>query len=1054
MDTLDSYTSVATKYSLRPGSDPEQFDQVMRRLEAQKESLKDELFKVRKLKAGAENLRNAMEKKKAKDVNKQIADYERDLHEIHDQIQETSNEMLVLQHIRGVTSAAANEADGGGGGASDDGGFGGSGGVDPRITDLQKQLAIEMKVKSGAERLIENLCGKGAAVSGASAALLERARQELAESRDKIAFLKNSLLRLQQEDTAAASAAAAAAAAAAASSSDGTGVGVILAPTELSAEQQRIEELKHKLKVEWRLCDGAMKAARALQTVRAPDKARAASVQQNLAEAQCKVALFEYSLGRLLAEMDDNLDWVRRDRQLLLAKEYAALETLVKAPAPVSGKLEIKVLGCKELIEDPAVLRPRPSDGGLGASGNGNFGGSASPLPVAASGDYQSLRKGSKGIMPTRSYSMRLHEDELTKEVKCILRIDNNKFEWSSEWRPMSHECWNNRISIPLETARELEIQIHWRDSRGLAAVRFLKLEDYLDCEKHAVPFYLEPDGFFFAELIFSNPQIFRKKQPLQRQRQRLLSRRKGKRMAAEMPKNVNWMTWWPFQKRLGDRNDITIASKSRTNLHELVPTPPPRTASRQPADGRQYQQSPAAATAAASPEAHLPSGKKQPQQQQARKVSPPPPVPPPLDMPLPTSLQQQQQQRHVTPPPKPPPIPAARTTNFPATPESSSEPPPDSTLLSGSRGGGAPDTTPIAPARSQQPTPPTATPHSTVAGAAPIMSVSDFRFIAVLGRGHFGKVLLGQYKRGTEYYAIKTLKKAEIIAREEVESLLSEKRIFETINSVRHPFLVNLFACFQTKDNVAFVMEYAQGGDLMLHIHQSVFDEPRSVFYAGCVVLGMQFLHENRIVYRDLKLDNLLLDTQGYCKMADFGLCKENMGYGDRTSTFCGTPEFLAPEVLTEPSYTRAVDWWGLGVLIFEMLLGESPFPGDDEEEVFDSIVNAEIHYPRHLSTEAVTIMRRLLRRNPERRLGASEADALDVRKQAFFRSLNWDDLLARRLPPPFVPTVKHMEDVSNFDSEFTDERPILTPAKDRPPLTDKDQECFADFDYSASWC
>lgn len=333
-------------------------------------------------------------------------------------------------------------------------------------------------------------------------------------------------------------------------------------------------------------------------------------------------------------------------------------------------------------------------------------------------------------------------------------------------------------------------------------------------------------------------------------------------------------------------------------------------------------------------------------------------------------------------------------------------------------------------------------------------MGLESFHFVAVLGRGHFGKVILARYRNTGEYFAIKALKKGDIIARDEVESLLAEKRIFEVANSMRHPFLVNLFSCFQTKSHVCFVMEYAAGGDLMMHIHADVFTEPRTVFYTACVVLGLQYLHENKIIYRDLKLDNLLLDTEGYVKIADFGLCKEGMGYGDRTGTFCGTPEFLAPEVLTETSYTRAVDWWGLGVLIFEMLVGESPFPGDDEEEVFDSIVNDEVRYPRFLSLEAIAIMRRLLRKSPDRRLGATERDAEDVKKQAFFRNVNWEDLLKRKIPPPFVPTIGGLEDVSNFDEEFTSEKPKLTPPKEARELTSDEQLLFQDFTYLADWC
>ncbi|PKU36269.1 serine threonine-protein kinase n3 [Limosa lapponica baueri] len=331
-------------------------------------------------------------------------------------------------------------------------------------------------------------------------------------------------------------------------------------------------------------------------------------------------------------------------------------------------------------------------------------------------------------------------------------------------------------------------------------------------------------------------------------------------------------------------------------------------------------------------------------------------------------------------------------------------------------------------------------------------VQLEDFHCIAMLGRGHFGKVLLAQYKATGKLYAIKALKKKDIIRRDEIDSLNCEKRIFEVVNSSDHPFLVNMFACFQTPHHACFVMEYTPGGDLMMRIHEDVFPEHTARFYTACVVLGLQFLHEKKIVYRDLKLDNLLLDAEGFVKIADFGLCKEGIGFGDRTNTFCGTPEFLAPEVLTDISYTRAVDWWGLGVLIYEMLVGESPFPGDDEEEVFDSIVNDEVRYPRFLSSEALSIIRKLLRKCPERRLGAGEKDAEEIKIQAFFKEIDWDALFARTLKPPFVPTLRDPTDISNFDEEFTSQKPILTPPEEVALLTRKEQAVFKDFDFVSS--
>jgi serine/threonine protein kinase len=204
-------------------------------------------------------------------------------------------------------------------------------------------------------------------------------------------------------------------------------------------------------------------------------------------------------------------------------------------------------------------------------------------------------------------------------------------------------------------------------------------------------------------------------------------------------------------------------------------------------------------------------------------------------------------------------------------------------------------------------------------------VSLDDFHFIAVLGKGNFGKVMLAEDKLTKRLYAIKVLKKEFILQNDEIESTRSEKRVFVTINQNRNPFLVTLHSCFQTDSRIYFVMEYISGGDLMLHIQREQFTEWRAKFYACEVLLALECFHQNGIVYRDLKLDNILLTLDGHIKIADYGLCKENMGLGMTTNTFCGTPEFMAPEILMEQEYTRAVDWWAFGVLIYEMLLGQA---------------------------------------------------------------------------------------------------------------------------------
>lgn len=352
---------------------------------------------------------------------------------------------------------------------------------------------------------------------------------------------------------------------------------------------------------------------------------------------------------------------------------------------------------------------------------------------------------------------------------------------------------------------------------------------------------------------------------------------------------------------------------------------------------------------------------------------------------------------------------------------------------------------------------PPPQSPLQTAVGHPPLLppaaprptkiGLDHFNFLAVLGKGNFGKVMLAETKTSKQLYAIKVLKKEFIIENDEVESTRSEKRVFLIANKERHPFLLNLHACFQTETRIYFVMEYISGGDLMLHIQRGQFGSKRAQFYAAEVCLALKYFHENGVIYRDLKLDNILLTLDGHIKIADYGLCKEDMHYGSTTSTFCGTPEFMAPEILMDKRYGRAVDWWAFGVLIYQMLLQQSPFRGEDEEEIYDAILSDEPLYPIHMPRDSVSILQKLLTREPELRLGSGPNDAQDVMAHAFFRNINWDDIYYKRIEPPYKPTITNATDTSNFDQEFTSVTPVLTPV--HSVLTQQMQEEFRGFSY-----
>ncbi|KAI9202644.1 uncharacterized protein BJ171DRAFT_512805 [Polychytrium aggregatum] len=346
----------------------------------------------------------------------------------------------------------------------------------------------------------------------------------------------------------------------------------------------------------------------------------------------------------------------------------------------------------------------------------------------------------------------------------------------------------------------------------------------------------------------------------------------------------------------------------------------------------------------------------------------------------------------------------------------------------------------------------PRARPHSKHATrkTKPI-GLDDFNFLAVLGKGNFGKVMLAEEKATQSLFAIKVLKKEFIIENDEVESTRSEKRVFLTANMERHPFLVNLHSCFQTESRIYFVMEYISGGDLMWHIQHQPFSEARAKFYACEVLLALEYFHRHNIVYRDLKLDNILLSLDGHVKITDYGLCKEHMPYGATTNTFCGTPEFMAPEILQEKPYGRAVDWWALGVLIYEMILGQSPFRGDDEDEIFEAILEDEIMYPANMNRDAVSLLQKLLMKDPSKRLGCGRTDSEEIKKHPYFKGVDFDAMLQLKLPPPFYPSIGSPTDVSNFDEEFTKEMPVLTPCTS--VLSATDQEEFRGFTYISEW-
>ncbi|XP_078697069.1 protein kinase C iota type-like isoform X5 [Branchiostoma floridae x Branchiostoma belcheri] len=356
---------------------------------------------------------------------------------------------------------------------------------------------------------------------------------------------------------------------------------------------------------------------------------------------------------------------------------------------------------------------------------------------------------------------------------------------------------------------------------------------------------------------------------------------------------------------------------------------------------------------------------------------------------------------------------------------------------------------------------------EATSGGSDQHIGLDEFDLLRVIGRGSYAKVLMVKLRKTQRIYAMKVVKKELVNDDEDIDWVQTEKHVFETASN--HPFLVGLHSCFQTESRLFFVIEFVNGGDLMFHMQrQRKLPEDHARFYAAEISCALNFLHERGIVYRDLKLDNVLLDSDGHVKLTDYGMCKEGLHPGDTTSTFCGTPNYIAPEILRGEDYGSSVDWWALGVLLFEMLAGRSPFDivGNTEnpdqhtedylfqgeqsvEDIFEVILEKTIRIPRSLSVRAASALKGFLNKNPAERLGCAPVTGFsDIQHHTFFKPIDWDALEARQVSPPFKPSIDSEGGVENFDQQFTSEPVQLTP--DDPRMLDKiDQSEFEGFEY-----
>ena len=324
-------------------------------------------------------------------------------------------------------------------------------------------------------------------------------------------------------------------------------------------------------------------------------------------------------------------------------------------------------------------------------------------------------------------------------------------------------------------------------------------------------------------------------------------------------------------------------------------------------------------------------------------------------------------------------------------------------------------------------------------------VSLGDFDIIKVIGRGTFGKVTLVRYKEDGKLYAMKAMSKRKLSDEKNINNVLVEK---EVLIQTKHPFLVHAYFCFQTEAKIFIILDYVPGGELFRRlIVDGRFSEQRTQLYVAEILLGIEALHKKGFIYRDLKPENILIDIDGYLKITDFGFAKGNItSSSSTTSSFCGTPEYLAPEFFKQQPYTRSVDWWSLGALMYEMLDGNAPWYDENPKKMYMGILLNPLPIPNFISPDAADLLLRLLEKDPKKRLGSGPTDAEEIKEHPWFQNLDWDKVYKKEVRSPYIPHVEDPTDTSQFDSQFTTETPAVS-YEDPNMVSTEVQDAFVNF-------